>query len=72
MKHEEEKGGSSLRALLRQFFRQLALPEGANMDAAKASFKNGMLEIEMPVAAKKAEAVRRLKIEAPEKELVGA
>jgi HSP20 family protein len=54
------------------FFRQIALPEGASMDAAKATFKNGMLEIEMPVTAKKAEAVRRLKIEEAEKQLVGA
>lgn len=55
-----------------KFFRQLALPEGVKTDLAKAAFKDGVLEIELPVEAKKPVAGRRLPIEEPQKELVGA
>ena len=73
-KHEQEEKKEGFIRSERSygtFFRQLALPEGANADAAKATFKNGMLEIEMPVVAKKPEAARQLKIEEPKEELVG-
>ena len=33
-----------------QFYREIGLPEGVNSDQAKAEFRNGVLEISMPVA----------------------
>ena len=55
--HEEEKGGvyRSERSY-GSFSRMIALPEGAITDQAKASFKDGVLEITMPAPP---EAVRR-------------
>lgn len=70
-KQEKKEGVFRSERCYGTFFRQLALPDGINADAAKATFKNGMLEIEMPMATKKPEAVRRLKIEEADKELVG-
>lgn len=71
-KHEKQEGSIRSERCYGTFFRQLSLPEGVDADAAKATFRNGMLEIEMPVVAKKSAAVRQLKIEEPDKELVGA
>jgi HSP20 family protein len=53
------------------FYRQIALPEGAKPEVAKATFKNGVLEIELPIEVKKPVAGRRLPIEEPQKELAG-
>jgi HSP20 family protein len=57
------------------FFRSIPLPEGAQADNAKATFKDGVLEVDIPVAVKKPVAGRRLVIEGPQekekKELVG-
>ncbi len=33
-----------------QFYREIALPEGVNSEQAKAQFRNGVLEVTMPVA----------------------
>jgi len=48
--HEEKKKGS-YRSERRygQFYREIPLPEGANVEQAKAQFNNGMLEITIPV-----------------------
>jgi HSP20 family protein len=73
-KHEkEEKAEGYIRTerAYGTFYRQIPLPEGAKVDAAKAIFKNGVLEIEVPVEAKKPVG-RTLPIEeVKEKELVG-
>lgn len=76
-KHEKKDGIFRSERSYGTFFRQLSLPDGVNADTAKAAFKNGILEIEMPIAVKKPAAVRTLKIEEEiekekEKELVGA
>lgn len=54
------------------FYREIALPEGAKADEAAATFKNGLLEIRVPVAEKKLPGVRRLPIAAAEEEKVPA
>jgi HSP20 family protein len=49
--HEETKGG--VRVSERRygsFFRAIPLPEGANVNEARARFENGVLEVEVPVA----------------------
>ena len=57
---EEEKGKNYLRREISSgsFQRTIALPETANCDKAEASFKNGVLNIEIP---KKAGAVHKPK-----------
>jgi HSP20 family protein len=73
-KQEKEEKGEGYVTTERSygtFFRQIALPEGASTDAAKATFKNGVLEIEVPVMAKKPAGSRTLPIEEPEKTLAG-
>lgn len=70
-KEEKKEGFIRSERSYGTFFRQLALPEGAETDGAKATFKNGILEIQMPVIAKKPEAARQLTIEEPKEELVG-
>jgi HSP20 family protein len=44
------------------FSRSVALPEGANAETAKASFKDGMLEIAIDLPARKTPDRRRLTI----------
>jgi len=66
--HEEEKGGvyRSERSYGR-FSRVIALPEGAIIDQAKATYKDGVLEITMPAPPEAAAHGRTLEItEAPE------
>lgn len=52
--HEEKKKGAfrSERHYGR-FYRQIPLPEGANVDQAKAEFNNGVLEVTLPVPEQK-------------------
>ncbi|HXW04143.1 MAG TPA: Hsp20/alpha crystallin family protein [Vicinamibacterales bacterium] len=76
-KEEKEKGYIRTERFYGTFFRQIPLPEGANPEVARATFKDGVLEIEVPILVKKPEAGRRLPIEEPkekekEKELVAA
>src|SRR5262249_43554774 len=61
--HEEERGGvyRSERSY-GHFYRVIPVPEGAKTDQAKASFKDGVLEITMPVPAEQATRGRRLEI----------
>jgi HSP20 family protein len=71
-KELKEKGYLRTERFYGTFYRQIALPEGAKPDAAKATFKEGVLEIELPVEVKKPAAGRTLPIEEEKKELVGA
>jgi HSP20 family protein len=50
MEHEENR--EEVRRTERQyghFFRRIPLPEGANVDQTKATFRNGVLEITIPI-----------------------
>ena len=55
-KEEEEKKGKR-RYLFREssnkYLRRVALPEGAQDDKTEASFKDGVLKVTMPMAARK-------------------
>lgn len=64
--HEEEKGGvyRSERSY-GSFYRSLTLPEGAITDQAKATFKDGVLEIVMPAPPESVKQGRRLDIAEP-------
>jgi HSP20 family protein len=61
--HEGEEGGvrRSERSYGR-FYRMIPLPEGANTENAHASFKDGVLEIKIPVQEQKSRA-RQIQIE---------
>jgi HSP20 family protein len=45
-----------------QFYRMIALPEGAKPEEAKATFKDGVLEITMPAQSEQSTRGRRLEI----------
>jgi HSP20 family protein len=45
------------------FFREVPLPQGAIVDQAKATFKDGVLEISVPAPAAQASRGRRLEIQ---------
>src|SRR5579884_113665 len=62
--HSEEKGGwrHSERSY-GSFQRTIALPEGANVDKANADFKNGVLEIRIPLEQPKSNR-RQIQIQA--------
>jgi HSP20 family protein len=48
--HEETKGGVyRCERAYGQFHREIPLPEGAKSDQAKAQFKNGVLEVSIPI-----------------------
>lgn len=74
-KEEKREGFVRAERSYGTFFRSIPLPEGAVADKAKAMFKKGVLEIEVPIAVKKPIEGRRLPIEEPaekpEKELLG-
>ncbi len=61
--HEEQREGvyRSERSY-GHFYRVIPLPEGAKTDQAKASFKDGVLEITMPAPAETSTRGRRLEI----------
>jgi HSP20 family protein len=61
--HEEERGGvyRSERSY-GSFYRAIPLPEGAITDQAKATFKDGVLEIRMPAPPEQVTRGRRLEI----------
>lgn len=60
---EEERGGiyRSERSY-GSFYREIPLPEGAMTDQAKATFRNGVLEIRMPAPPEHVNRGRRLEI----------
>lgn len=47
------------------FYRRIPLPEGVNLNQVKANFKDGLLEVTMPVA-KREPTARRIEIHTPE------
>lgn len=64
-KHESEKKEGSYYRSERSygyFSRSVALPEGAKADTAKATFKDGVLEIVIELPARKAPDARRVTI----------
>jgi HSP20 family protein len=65
-RHEEEKKKGYYRSERSYgfFSRSVALPEGAKADTAKATFKDGVLEVTIEVAASPRPAARRVEIEA--------
>jgi HSP20 family protein len=82
-KEDKEEGYFRSERFYGNFYRQILLPEGVKPDLAKATFKDGVLEIEMPLEVKKPIEARRLEIEEvagkekavvekEKKELVGA
>jgi len=64
--HEEERGGihRSERSY-GAFYRLIPLPEGANIEQAKARFNNGVLEVQVPIP-KSQEKNRQIPIEGVE------
>jgi HSP20 family protein len=63
--HEEKKEGyyRSERSY-GKFYRMLPLPEGAELDKAKADYVNGVLEVAVPVPPAKKQEKRQIPIEA--------
>ena len=71
---KEEKGEGFYRTERNygRFFRQILLPEGAKTDKANATFRNGVLEVKVPVT-KSEPNVRKLEIkEEPQKHMTAA
>jgi HSP20 family protein len=64
--HEEERGGvyRSERSY-GSFYREIPLPEGTISDQAKATFKDGVLEITMPAPPEQVRRGRRVEITDP-------
>ena len=61
---QENKGGVQVtERQYGRFYRAIPLPEGAQVDEAKAKFENGVLEVTVPVQAQK-EKRRQIQIEA--------
>jgi HSP20 family protein len=61
--HVEDNGGVyRLERTYGSFFREIPLPEGAIVDQAKASFKDGVLEITVPAPPEQVARGRRLEI----------
>ena len=61
--HEDEQQGYyRSERTYGSFYRQIVLPPGAMTDQAKASFKDGVLEIAMPAPPESARRGRRLEI----------
>ncbi len=64
--HEEERGGVyRSECSYGRFYRVVPLPDGAVPDEAKATFKNGVLEITMPGPPRSATVGRPIPIEEP-------
>ena len=64
-KHEEEKKEKGVQYSERSygmFKRTLQLPADVNEDDIKASFKNGVIHVELPKSPEKAEKARRVEI----------
>ena len=69
-KREEEEKGEEFYRCEREygsFYRAVPLPEGAKLEDVKATFADGVLEVSVPLPAKKEAAVRKVAIEEPVK-----
>ena len=62
---EEKEGVYRAERSYGSFYREVALPEGAMTDQAKATFKDGVLEITMPAPPESVKKIRRLDIAEP-------
>jgi HSP20 family protein len=62
---EEKEGVYRTERSYGSFYREVALPEGAMTDQAKATFKDGVLEIAMPAPPDSVKKARRLDIAEP-------
>ena len=71
-KEEKREGFYRTERNYGRFFRQVPLPEGAKTDKANATFRNGVLEVKVPVT-KSESNVRKLEIkEEPQKQMTAA
>jgi HSP20 family protein len=78
--HEEDRGSvHTVERTYGAFFREIPLPEGAIVDQAKATFKDGVLEITVPAPPEQVSRGRRIEIsrgddasKSPAKEKEGA
>lgn len=61
-KEEKHEGVFRSERAYGSFARAVSLPEGAAGDQAKATFKDGVLEVVMPMKARPAAAARRLDV----------
>lgn len=61
-KEVTEKGYFTTECAYGTFYRQIALPEEAKINEAKAIFKNGVLEVTIPAPALEKEVPRQLEI----------
>jgi len=68
-KEEKREGFYRSERSYGSFYRQIPLPEGAKTDDAAATFRNGVLEITMPVPKVEA-STRKLEIKEPSEEKV--
>ena len=67
--HHEDRGGIYRRERsYGSFYRAVPLPDGAIADQAKATFKNGVLEVRMPAPPEQVTRGRRLEIAEGSKE----
>jgi HSP20 family protein len=62
---EEKEGIYRAERSYGSFYREVALPEGAMTDQAKATFKDGVLEVAMPAPPESVKKARRLDIGEP-------
>jgi HSP20 family protein len=63
--HEEEKGGyRRTERRYGSFYRTIPLPEGAQADQARAEFRDGVLEVSVPMSATHQQRGRQIPIEA--------
>jgi len=59
---EKEEGFYRSERSYGRFFRRVPLPQGVNTEDAKASFRDGVLEVTMPAPKSKSKAARKLEI----------
>jgi HSP20 family molecular chaperone IbpA len=64
-KEEKKEGYYRAERTFGAFYRTLPLPDGVNMDEAKATIKDGVLEVTIPAPPKIEEKKRTLAIEEP-------
>jgi HSP20 family protein len=62
-KEEKKEGFYRTERSYGSFYRQIALPEHVNAEGAKASFKNGVLEVEIPAVPMPEVKARALEIQ---------
>lgn len=68
-REEEEKGEEFYRCEREHgsFYRAVPLPEGVKLEDVKATFADGVLEVSVPLAAKREAKVRKVAVEEPAK-----